>query len=290
MVDEELNRAFKAKTLGVLKYCISFFEKNDISWFIACGSAIGAVRHKGMIPWDDDIDIYMPRSDYNRLYELKDKMTADGYRFACLKDEDYPLSFGKVIDDNTTVWQHHRFPYNVGCYVDIFPLDLTNMGMMSFGKKWQLFHKEYLLYHAKISDLSFRGIIRELHQHRYESLYVLAVKALLLFKKKRTIHQKLLSIEATWNKKDGDRYVSFTEAGMYMFPKEWFEDYIMMAFEDVMVRVPKLYDEYLTYIYGDYMTPPPPEKRRGDGPHGKIYINLDKKLPMNEVKRLVKKI
>ena len=98
MESEELKERYKEKLLGVLKYCISFFEKHDLNWFIACGSAIGTVRHHGMIPWDDDIDIYMPRSDYNKLYALRNEMVKDGFRFACLKDGDYPLSFGKVID------------------------------------------------------------------------------------------------------------------------------------------------------------------------------------------------
>ena len=289
MNNDEIKIKYKEKILGVLKYCISFFDEHDIKWFIACGSAIGTIRHRGMIPWDDDIDIYMPRSDYNKLYELKDEMLVDGFRFACLKDDDYPLSFGKVIDDNTTVWQHPRFPYNVGCYVDIFPLDLTNIGMMSFGKKWQVFHNEYLLYHAKISDITIRDVIKNFKRHNYKDLYILAIKFLLLFRGKKNIHNKLLSIESTWNKEDGDRYVSFTEAGMYMFPKKWFEDFVMMPFEGMNVRISKHYNEYLTYIYGDYMTPPPPDQQKGDGPHDKLYINLDKKVPMKLVKRLVKK-
>ena len=90
--------------------------------------------------------------------------------------------------------------------------------------------------------------------------------------------EQLLDMEASWNTSDGDRYVSFTESGMYMFPQKWFEEYIIVPFEDLSVRLPKYYDEYLTYIYGDYMKLPPIEERVGDGIHGKYYVNLKKNI------------
>lgn len=283
-MDDILKAKYKEKILDVLKYCISFFEKNDINWFIACGSAIGAVRHKGIIPWDDDIDIYMPRADYNKLISIRDEMLNDGYRFVYIRDKGYPLAFGKVMDNNTTVWQQRRFPFNVGCYVDIFPLDLTDMGMMSFSKKWRVFHDDYLRYRAKISHVSLAGIWEDIKTGKTETLKVLPAKLLLMFTSESKILERIFLQESQWNKSDGDRFVSFTEMGMYMFPKHWFEDYIVVPFEDTKVRLPKYYDEYLTYIYGDYMTPPPADKRQGDGPHGKLYINLDANIPLKNIK------
>lgn len=278
---------YKEKILGVLKYCISFFEKHEIRWFIACGSAIGAVRHKGIIPWDDDIDLYMPRADYNKLISIRDEMLKDGFRFIYLKDEGYPLAFGKVMDNNTTVWQHRRFPFNVGCYVDIFPLDLTDMGMMSFSRKWRQYHDEYLHYRAKISTVTLRGIYEDIKRRQVDTLKVIPAKLLLMFQRKGKILNNMLKMEGSWNKESGDRYVSFTEMGMYMFPKEWFDEYVMMPFEDIQVRLPKHYHEYLTYIFGDYMTPPPEEERVSEGPHGKLYVNFDENVPINRVRKLL---
>ena len=275
---------YKEKILGVLKYCIDFFEKHDIHWFIACGSAIGAVRHKGIIPWDDDIDLYMPRADYNKLISVRDEMLKDGFRFVYLKDEGYPYAFGKVMDNNTTLWQERRFPFNVGCYVDIFPLDLTDMGMMSYSKKWRAFRDLFSLYRVKVSKVSFRGIVDDIKTQKLNTLRLIPVKVFLMFKSKQQILNELLEKEALWNKKAGDRYVSFTEAGMYMFPKTWFDDYVLLPFENIEVRVPAKYDEYLTYIYGDYMTPPPEEQRKGDGPHGKVYVNLEQNIPLSNIK------
>lgn len=283
-MERGIKELYKEKILNVLKYSISFFEKHDIRWFIACGSAIGAVRHKGIIPWDDDIDIYMPRSDYNRLFAIREEMLKDGYRFVCLQDKGYPYAFGKVIDDNTTLWQERRFPFNVGCHIDVFPLDLTDIGMMSFGKKWSKFRRKLILYRAKISKVTIGGIWDDFKHKSLETIRTIPVKALLMFQGKERLHRELLDMESSWNKDYGDRYVSFTEAGMYMFPHEWFNDFCLKPFEDIEVRIPKHYDEYLTYIYGDYMTPPPLEDRKGDGPHGKYYVNLEKNIPLTKVR------
>ena len=211
-------------------------------------------------------------------------MLPDGFRFVYMEDEGYPLAFGKVMDNNTTLWQNRRFPFNVGCFIDIFPLDLTDIGMMSFGRKWMKYRLEYMRYRAKISHISFKGIVEDLRAKRFDTLRPLPMKIALMFTPKRKILQNLFGMEQTWNKPTGDRYVSFTETGMYMFPKAWFEEYIMVPFEDIEVRLPKRYDDYLTYIYGDYMTPPPPEQRSGDGPHGKIYVNLSENIPLSAIR------
>ena len=276
MMDDQQKDLYKEKILGVLKYCIAFFDAHDIRWFIACGSAIGAVRHKGIIPWDDDIDIYMPRADYNRLIAIRSQMEPDGFRFVCLQDAGYPYAFGKVMDTHTTLVQHRRFPFNVGCYVDIFPLDLTDTGMMSFSKKWKVFRDALMLYRAKISRVTFAGLLEDFRTGGFDTCKVIPVKLALLFKSRKKMLAGLLAKEATWNHAEGDRYVSFTESGMYMFPRAWFEDYVMVPFEDIEVRIPAQYDAYLTYMYGDYMTPPPLAQRTGDGPHTKLVMDLDR--------------
>lgn len=286
-MNEITSDLFREKILNVLKYSIEFFERHNLHWFIACGSAIGAVRHKGLIPWDDDIDIYMPRADYNKLISIRNEMVADGYRFIYMKDDGYPLAFGKIKDDKTTLWQHRRYPFNVGCYIDVFPLDLTDIGMMSFGKKWMSFRIKLYLYRAKISRITLKGIIADLKKKKTDSIKVIPFKILLLFTKKESLLKSLESMERSWNKEYGDRYVSFTEIGMYMFPKAWFDEYIMIPFEDIEVRISKYYHEYLTYIYGDYMTPPPPEQQHGEGPHGKLYLNLNENVPIEKVKKMV---
>lgn len=277
--------AFKEKLLEVLKYSISFFDKHDINWFIACGSALGAVRHKGFIPWDDDIDIYIPRKDYNKLLSLRGEMVNDGYRFICMEDEGYCLAFGKVMDNRTTLWSQRKYPVNFGVYIDVFPLDLTDIGMMSFGIKWANFRLLYSQYRAKSAKITFGCIMDDIKKRNWDNTRTLLAKLALSVVSKKALRKRLEDIERSWNKEAGDRYVSYSEAGMYMFPREWFEEFIIVPFEGIMVRIPKHYHEYLTYMYGDYMTPPPPEKRHLEGPHSKYYVNLEKNIPLKEIKR-----
>ena len=280
---------FKSKLIEVLKFCITFFDKHNLRWFIACGSAIGAIRHKGIIPWDDDIDIYMPRSDYKKLMTLNSELLEEGYRFLCFeKDDGYPLAFGKVMDNNTTLWSKRRFPFNYGIYVDIFPLDLVNLGMMPFGNRWMKYRNLLLKYRAKVAEISISGFLEDFRAGKNDFLRTFAAKLSLVFTSKEKIKKELISIQENISSDTGDRYVSLTEIGMYMFPRKWFDEYVIVPFEDTYVRVSKYYDEYLTYIYGDYMTPPPPEKRKGEGPHDKLYINFERNVPLKEVKKLIR--
>ena len=283
MTDLECLDRFKQRVLDVLKYSISFFDRHQLKWFIACGSAIGAVRHKGFIPWDDDIDVYMPREDYNKLKSLQPELLNDGYRFIDWDVDNYPLGFGKISDNNTTLWSEKRFKVNYGVYIDIFPLDLTYSGMMSFGIKWMKYRKLLFNYRAKISKITISDLFKG--PKKNNNWRVVAAKIPLMFLKKKDILKQIKEMESIWNKAEGDRYVSYTEVGMYMFPRKWFEEYTLMPFEDINVRVSKYYHDYLTYMYGDYMTPPPIEQRTVESAHGKYYVNLDKNIPLNKIIR-----
>ena len=287
MTDQESLVEFKKKVLEVLKYSITFFDKHQINWFIACGSAIGAVRHNGFIPWDDDIDIYMPRADFNKLISLKEELIKDGYSFLNIDTPGYPLAFGKISDNNTTLWSERKFPISFGIYVDIFPLDLTSKGMMSFGINWMNYRKSLYKLRVKLAKVSFGGFWEDIKKRRFDTIQALLAKIPLCLVKTSDIIANIHEIENKWNQTDGDRYVSFTEAGMYMFPRKWFDEYVYHPFEDISVRISKYYDEYLTYIYGDYMTPPPPEKRIPGGPHGKLYVNLKERVPIRKINKII---
>ena len=157
--------------------------------------------------------------------------------------------------------------------------------MMSFSKKWRSFRDLFSCYRAKLATIRIKDKIVDISRHKTDNIRIVLAKIALLFNSKQKLHDQLLSMEASWNKREGDRYVSFTETGMYMFPKEWFTDYVLMPFEDIKVRVPVYYDAYLTYMYGDYMTPPPIDQRVGEGPHSKVYINLRQNVSLSKIKR-----
>lgn len=276
---------YKAKVLDVLKYSMDFFKKHNINWYIACGSAIGTVRHKGFIPWDDDIDVYMPRPDYNHLISVRDEMKKDGYEMNYIGDDGYYLPFAKISSMNTTVIESKSHAFVLGCNIDVFPLDITNQGMMSFSTTWKNYFVRKGLLQAKYAPFDIAGRLKAVKNGHNGALIGLALKPLTLFGKKQKYKKALMQFEQNYYQEEGDRYVSFTENGMYMFPKVWFDEFTMAPFEDVYVRLPKHYHEYLTYMYGDYMTPPPIEKRMINYSHQKYYVNLNERVDFREAVR-----
>ena len=115
---------FKQKILQTFKFTKKILERHNLKYIACGGTVLGAVRHQGFIPWDDDIDIYMPREDYNKFIQLNSESEKEGYQIVSVEHSyGYYLPFAKVIDNNTTIWELKEIPYLIGVYVDIFPLD-----------------------------------------------------------------------------------------------------------------------------------------------------------------------
>ena len=106
--------------LAVDKVC----KEHNLRYYIMAGTMLGAVRHKGFIPWDDDLDIGMPRADYDLLMANAKEWLPEPYEAVCAEnDKEYPLPFAKVQDANTTLIERMHLKYLGGVYIDIFPLD-----------------------------------------------------------------------------------------------------------------------------------------------------------------------
>ena len=107
-----------------LKVLDEVFRSHGLRYFLVSGTMLGAVRHKGFIPWDDDVDLGMPRDDYERLIANSKEWLPDYLEFICAeKDSNYPLPFGKIQDSRTTLIEKTYRDYVGGVYIDIFPLD-----------------------------------------------------------------------------------------------------------------------------------------------------------------------
>lgn len=242
----------KKVELNILKHIADFCESNNLQYFLAYGTLIGAVRHKGFIPWDDDIDIWMPREDYNKLIHCFKNTSF--YQLISPKDELSRHTFVKIIDTRTVKLEggtDYKHGY-LGVDIDIFPLDGQPEDDEAYSRWYNKLFKAYRLYPY---------IISKNHSNFIKSIVINSAR---LFGLKKYIlnytyrlHRKYSyrssnfvgAIESCYNSKN-NRYL-----------KEWFNNYILLNFEDKKFRVPAGYHEILTKTYGDYMQLPPPEQQ-----------------------------
>lgn len=290
MENINFNKAFREKLLEAFRFTINFIELHNLRWCVAYGTAIGTVRHKGLIPWDDDIDIYMPRHDYEKLLDLKPEFSNTNYDIVSTRDKDYYLRFGKIYDKTTTLMETHHFRYNIGVYIDIFPLDSieenSDLSRKNYYEAKRLFEK----YKFSLANINIKDMISLILKGRFGTLYswysVFLKNAFVNSSKQLLKYNSFIKRHSNPN---GNYYCSFasTASNIEIYPREWFDSFISVPFEDMTVRLPIGYDAYLTHNYGEYMTPPPSDKQVPH--HGQYYVNLNERLSLEEIERRVQK-
>lgn len=241
--------------LDILSYFARFCEEHNLRYFLAYGTLIGAVRHKGFIPWDDDVDLQMPREDYERLIEIfNDKKEIDYLSLIAPEDKISRHSIVKIIDTRTVKIEKSVDYKNgyLGIDIDVFPLDGQPSDAADYSKWYDKLNKIYNLYTINILDTA--GSFKR-------KVYVNAVRV--LFNKNRLI-KKADKLHAKYPYKDS-QYVG-TVACAFNSPKnraekKHFDDFVMLEFEGQSFRAPIGYKEILTATYGDYMKLPPEEQR-----------------------------
>lgn len=285
VVDEE---KFRAHLFRILRFFISFCEKHNLTYCCATGTMLGAVRHHDIIPWDDDIDVFMPRRDYERLISIANEMENEGFRLISACNCPSYATFAKIYSKDTTLWELESVPFVYGIYIDIFPLDESSDTKSGFTKKYRRFRNLFRKY--QLSQIKFNA--KRFLRYITEGDKKMAIKELasvfvpsFLSEHFRT---QIIRFESVASKEVGDHLVSYY--GDYwdreFFDKKWFEDYVEMPFGDLMVKVPVGYHEYLTNVYGDYMKFPPIEKRVSH--HYHYYLNMDKGMTLDEVRNVLK--
>jgi len=283
-MSEEDRMRYKSKLLGVLKKVIEVCEANNIRWFVGYGACIGAIRHKGCIPWDDDADVCMPRPDYDRFVEICKKTDLGDYELASINDTPgYYSYYARMVDKNSTIYFKLRAPYVAGFFIDIFPLDgasdgniKANMIRTSFWQSISLASRWYF---------SIGYLWRLIKKRKIFHCVLNALTHLL----KKPLHLQKLSwkmLEKTIRKYPYERsQYCVAYVGGYgtrnIIPKKWIEETIWVPFENMQVRIPKYYHEYLTHLYGDYMTPPSDDKK--DDRHTVKYLDFEKRLTRDEI-------
>lgn len=288
--EKSFGEEYKSKLLKTLEFTVEFLNKHNLRWFIGQGSCIGAIRHQGLIPWDDDIDLLMPRDDYNKLLSLQTELDRTQYELVSWDKGHYPSPFAKMVDRNTTLWELKSLPFITGVFVDIFPMDLSDKTPSIIVSDLKRYDRLLNLYWSSISVYSLKEIFNLL-LGKHIRYFLLGLLSVFTYSHKDGILKKLKQQDVEHNCEEGEYYVLFSSCFAYkyekeIFKREWFDDYCLMPFEGIRVRVPKGYDAYLTHVYGDYMQLPPEEKRITR--HYHYYMNLNERKTIQEIVQIKK--
>jgi len=277
---------YKKIIIDVFREFISICEQNNLNYFCCGGTAIGVVRHKGMIPWDDDIDVLMPRVDYDHFLALMKENCPTGYEIVDPKTyKNYYLPFAKFANSNTTIVEHKNIPCILGANIDIFPLDGAAAERESITEDYKEFKRNSnkLRSIAKDSRNNWRSFFSHLGQFQLRTALnelKYSVNKTAARRDVWTELEKIVLKNSLTNSKNAGNYGGMW--GIKEFgPTDWFKNYVYGEFEDLKVRIPHEFDKLLTQMYGDYMVPPPLEKRTSH--HHVAYINLNSRLTIEEV-------
>lgn len=241
--------------LDILLDLAEFCEKHGLRYFMAYGTLLGAVRHGGFIPWDDDVDVQMPRQDYNELIRMYNvEKVGSYYRLISPEDPISRHSYIKIIDTRT-IKIEKNVDYSAGMLgidIDIFPIDGQPDDNAEF-EKW----------YGKLQRIYWAYVCHVLKpQRKLKHMGILLIRVLSgskerLRNKAARLHQMypyessafVGAVESCFNFK-GNRV-----------QKSCYESYKLMSFEGHMLKAPVGYDTVLTKMYGDYMKLPPKEKQ-----------------------------
>jgi len=248
-------RKWQLKLLEILVYFRDFCESHHLRFFLSAGTCLGAIRHHGFIPWDDDLDVIMPRSDYMKLIEIWNK-EADTTKFECCfttKDTCIRFPMATIRSKTTTCIYNHSIndDINQGLKIDVEFLDGVSENRFA-----RFFNEKCALLLAL-----FRA--QRVPERRASSIVKIGSKILLMM----IPNMKLRWIISRWCERrvmsvdfDSDcKYVRYS--GVKPFLKEAFEEAVFVDFEGYKMPIPKGYDNLLKTLYGDYSSLPPEEQR-----------------------------
>lgn len=237
----------------ILDYINEICKVNNLKFFLDSGTLLGAVRHKGFIPWDDDIDIIMPRQDYEKLITIMEKKEHERFQIKTWSNTNtYNYSYSKIVDTSTKLIELDENGCDgYGVFVDVFPLD----GLPNNIKKRR--RHQYIA--NKIGNIIWYSLKDIKKEKGIGKLKAICGKLI--------GHKRVLRIRDNYIKKYS---IINTQYGMNMVAsfdiyreveKTVFEDSINIEFEGKMYPAPKGYKRYLTILYGDYMKLPPEDQR-----------------------------
>jgi len=259
LVSAEMKKVW-AIEMDLLRKFISVCEKYHLCYWVGEGTLLGTIRHKGFIPWDDDLDVWMPREDYDRLLLISPEEFEEPYFLQTTEnDQDYYCAFARLRNCRTTaITVSEKNQCNNGIYIDILPLDGLYRNTFRQEIKSFRIHIYNILANAYVFNTNHSRLAQTINKILHLSAFRFSPQK--IYRKVNRICRKIPWERTT---KVGDIvFTSFLSPYKELYlEKKDFDATINMPFEGMTVRVPKGYDTILRHIYHEYMKFPPVESR-----------------------------
>ena len=259
--DDKILNHLQELELMILKDFIKICEENDLTYYMYAGSLLGAIRHNGFIPWDDDLDVIMFRDDFERFKKIFIASNNDKYELLCNEtNEDYFHLLAKLMLKGTKFEEPwvSQVDFHIGINMDIFVLD--DLAEEGFKRNYQLkksfwYNKLMIMSKIKLDNLP---IVTKVITHAgYHILNLFRINP-------STLNRKCLNFLKKYKNPNATHVFDISatvEEYPQIFRKEDFKSVTRVKFEDIEVNAPVNYDYILKSLYGDYMQLPPEEDR-----------------------------
>lgn len=273
MVEDKYGiRPLQEKMLDLLKKFIEMCDKNELTYFACGGTCLGAVRHNGFIPWDDDLDVFMPRPDYEKLWKKCGGIDKTGKYMLCrtTQEKNYHHRVMQLVNLETTFINRRSIKEDIehGVYIDIIPLDARPD---TFIKKLTQSLDCILFSVYNIQNLP------EFNGGKLQKIMVgLLLKAVKSPEHRYKIWSRAEKRMSQYDWKTADEVIELTTAFKNLWkprPQKWFNGVVKHDFEDIQINLMAEYEKYLTQGFGDYMKLPPESEQHPR--HNTVLIDLE---------------
>lgn len=269
--DDELKKLQNTE-LSIFKDFKEICEKNSLTYFGLAGTGIGALRHGGFIPWDDDIDVGLLRKDYDKLIEILKRDYADKYTVVNGDEfSNYPLMTTRICLKNTKFIEYSlkNIDCPLGIFLDVYAFDCAaadEKARVKQARTTWIFSKLLILKHIPFPVLPFRGIKKTIAHCVTACAWAFLN---VFFISHKWLYKKCKDASCKYNDRDTGFYGYFCDTAMFsnFFEKQDLFPVRTEKFEDTYMCFPNNLEKSLTNMFGDYMQLPPPEKRKNHYPY-----------------------
>ena len=248
-----------------LRMLMEICEKNHLRYYLIGGSLLGAMRHRGFIPWDDDIDVGMPRPDYERFVQIAKGYLPDHMDVKTMtSDPNYKCYFTRLITNKKKIfWDHGQYTAVIGVWMDVFPLDgLPGNRLL---REMHLFHVKLCKALYKFTQIDYVSTNRT--NRPFSERFLIRFAQITRIGKLMNADKRLKKLDQVLQKYDYDTCAyAWNFSGCYgkreVVPHIQLGGSRTAEFEGMQVSIPEAAEDYLTSIYGDYMKLPPEDQRK----------------------------